>query len=424
MTSIPARPPGARPLALLCAAGAALLCLLAALSDARLVGAFHFRGGATDEAREEARRTRLLFLGTGLALGLVAFLVDTRLPHGRRGRARTRALLVVLSAGLPLLVADRALRPFVERWTGLFVSDPELGWFHAAGACDTYWGTRVRTNAQGLRGPPTLVPRPAGTRRVLVLGDSVVFGLSLADDEETLPAQLSVELAARVGPVECVNAGVSGWTTGQERAYLRARGLALEPDCVVLVFVLNDPVESIQRYGSDGRGAQLLYARPEGLRGWLAESGLVLALREWSLQRALRRAPEAPFSAYDLMRAPEAPRVEAAWQRTLADLAALQEDCARAGLPLAVVLFPYALQLGLPGSEAPQARLLAFARERSLTCLDLLPAFREAARPAGGDPRAWFLDGVHPSARGNRLAAAEIARFLEAKELLPAVEPR
>src|SRR6185295_19417304 len=41
----------------------------------------------------------------------------------------------------------------------------------------------VHINAQGTRGPEFQVPKPAGTFRILSLGDSRTFGWGLADEE-------------------------------------------------------------------------------------------------------------------------------------------------------------------------------------------------------------------------------------------------
>ena len=123
-----------------------------------------------------------------------------------------------------------------------------------------------------------------------MLGDSVVFGLTLEDDAETLPVRLERELQARAGgPFECLNAAVPGWSPLQHERYLARNGEAWRPDLVVLGFVLND-VPEVLVLGSTGGGVlsvQRAYTRPDLLPGWLAESGLYLALRELRLRRML-----------------------------------------------------------------------------------------------------------------------------------------
>ena len=97
-----------------------------------------------------------------------------------------------------------------------------------------------RTNALQLRGPEISKEKPAGTRRVLVLGDSYAFGLGV-DQDDTITAALQRRLAeAGIDPVECLNMGVPGYHTGQELARLEREGFELDPDLVVLFYCPND----------------------------------------------------------------------------------------------------------------------------------------------------------------------------------------
>jgi len=110
----------------------------------------------------------------------------------------------------------------------------------------TWDGTRTVTytiNDLGFRDREDLATaKPAGTSRVLFLGDSVTFGLEV-DLEETLVKQVERLLAPHGGPVECLNLGVSGYSPLQEVALLERNGLDLAPDLVVLCYNLNDPVD-------------------------------------------------------------------------------------------------------------------------------------------------------------------------------------
>ena len=101
-------------------------------------------------------------------------------------------------------------------------------------------GARIEINGAGFRGPLPAVPKPRGTRRVIVLGDSEVFGAKLGE-ADTLPAQLERALNARRGAGwDVLNFGVEGYDTLQETRLFETRGVALEPDVVVLYFVSND----------------------------------------------------------------------------------------------------------------------------------------------------------------------------------------
>lgn len=100
-------------------------------------------------------------------------------------------------------------------------------------------GARVRTNSEGVRAEGAhRRPKPPGVLRILLLGDSQAFGWGL-DMADTLGVQLAAGLGG-TGEVEVVNAGVPGYNAAQEAAWLRARGLAYEPDCVVVLYIGND----------------------------------------------------------------------------------------------------------------------------------------------------------------------------------------
>ncbi|MFN7146386.1 MAG: SGNH/GDSL hydrolase family protein [Myxococcota bacterium] len=80
---------------------------------------------------------------------------------------------------------------------------------------------RVSTNTLRLRGPE-IGPKPAGTKRILALGDSVTHGWGVTE-EEAWPARLEAELRQRGAAVEVINAGVpanmiatmASWCTSQ-----------------------------------------------------------------------------------------------------------------------------------------------------------------------------------------------------------------
>ena len=79
-----------------------------------------------------------------------------------------------------------------------------------------------------------------GTRRVLVIGDSYVFGIGV-DVQRTFPALLARHLnASRREPWEVINMGMNSYSTDQELMLLREFGPQLEPDVVVLVVCDND----------------------------------------------------------------------------------------------------------------------------------------------------------------------------------------
>ncbi|MHC5043469.1 MAG: SGNH/GDSL hydrolase family protein [Planctomycetota bacterium] len=105
---------------------------------------------------------------------------------------------------------------------------------------------QLKTNSLGFRGPEFPEQKASGEFLVLCLGDSVTFGLGLAD-VDTWPAWLAKalraapELAGR--PVRVINGAVPGWSSVQGMRLL-ARMKDLQPDVVVFWFGINDAKEA------------------------------------------------------------------------------------------------------------------------------------------------------------------------------------
>ena len=132
-----------------------------------------------------------------------------------------------------------------DRSQDLWVSDSSKGWFHRPrfvtelplGGPDR---GRVRTNSLGLRGPEVSRRKPPGTRRLLAIGDSYVFGYGV-DEEHTVTARLSGLLNARGRERwEVLNLGVNSYSTDQELVLFQELGPQLAPDVVVLFVCDND----------------------------------------------------------------------------------------------------------------------------------------------------------------------------------------
>jgi lysophospholipase L1-like esterase len=95
---------------------------------------------------------------------------------------------------------------------------------------------KVHINSLGTRGPEFEPAKPAGTFRILSLGDSRTFGWGLSETE-TYSAQLQELLRSRPGNsnrIEVINAGVNGWSFPQMLVYFRDIGRQYQPDLVIL----------------------------------------------------------------------------------------------------------------------------------------------------------------------------------------------
>lgn len=104
---------------------------------------------------------------------------------------------------------------------------------------------RASTNAVGLRDDP-IRPRAEFDERIVVLGDSMIFGHGV-DDHESFPNQLEAVLRESGLNADVINAGIKGYGTDGAYKLWQARlaPLALEPDLVIFAIYHNDLHDNI-----------------------------------------------------------------------------------------------------------------------------------------------------------------------------------
>src|SRR4029453_17992017 len=109
-----------------------------------------------------------------------------------------------------------------------------------------YYNPASPTNSFGLRSAEVAVPKPAGTFRILLLGDSFTFGFRAAD-EMVFARKLEQRLRADgFLSVEVVNAGVLSYCPLLEYLQYRHQLHALEPDLVILNFDMSDVQDHLE----------------------------------------------------------------------------------------------------------------------------------------------------------------------------------
>jgi lysophospholipase L1-like esterase len=97
-------------------------------------------------------------------------------------------------------------------------------------------------NSHGFRGPEYLPEKEPGTFRIVGLGDSVMFGWGVGQEEFYLHL-LEEELNGQYGgdlKFEVLDFAVPGYNTAIEVAVLEHKALAFDPDLVIIEFVNND----------------------------------------------------------------------------------------------------------------------------------------------------------------------------------------
>ncbi len=106
-----------------------------------------------------------------------------------------------------------------------------------------YRSTAVNTNSLGYRGLKEFGPKPAGVFRIIMIGDSGLFGWNAPNDGSTIPARLEHMLNSRLGGssrFEVLNMGVPSGITNYHVPTFATYGQELDPDLLIMFVGLND----------------------------------------------------------------------------------------------------------------------------------------------------------------------------------------
>jgi hypothetical protein len=342
--------------------------------------------------------------------------------------------LGILEGGLRLLGKGPAV--------SMLEFDPQTGWSKKPGFTQTKrtaeFSAHFEINELGLRDDPMDSPaKPAGTYRVVALGDSFTLGFSVERD------QLFVDLLEQAWrsegrPIEVLNAGTEGWDTAQQAAWLEANAGPLAPDLVLLLPYENDLYWNSQaayqtadgprpkpRYDADGTRENPTLEEPAP-RAWHQN----FAVTRWlgkpdSAGRAAHAFQPAGASRpvekeLAPLLAPRPALMDEVEARTTGALRALEAAAAGVGAELVVVPIPaaprseaawkgiYEQARGLAGldwsCDRPVDLLLGMAGELGLAAIDVRPAL-DAAAAAGP---IYYKSDWHFNEAGNRAFADAI----------------
>jgi hypothetical protein len=262
-------------------------------------------------------------------------------------------------------------------------------------------------NDKGYRDLPRAIPKPAGVRRVLSLGDSFAWGAGV-EFEDAYPQRLERALNRRRREAwEVVNLARPGMASVDHAAQLEQEGDAYAPDVVVLGYVLNDSQDAA---AAEAQRAEDWVRHPPPAPGPSALLGLVRS-RLWATAENRRRV-DGFLSMYE--------GGASGWEAARRSLKGMGAWCRQRGVPLVVVIFPLfgnPLDDGYPFASV-HAKVAAAAGEAGAKVVDLLPAYRGLR---------WDLlvvDGAldeHPNEIAHRIAAGAILRALD--DVVPWSEP-
>ncbi len=300
--------------------------------------------------------------------------------------------------------------------SSIFEGDPLLLWRLKPNLDHAIWDfTVVSTNAQHFRADYPIGPKPAGTFRIVCLGDSVTFGYRVPPvwpdkpkdyDPEWQPFPMLLEKELRKAnpnrQIEVFPMAVPGYTTHQGLAWLRRDIDYLKPDLVIASFGWNDASVS------DVADRQAIDTRwfPVTIR-WLIDHSQVFA----RATRWLRsRRTTAPRVVAPVPRVSESEYIE--------NFNAIVNVARSHQASVIVIGAPYRDSTTNPPEAELMTRYrasLKSAMQQSQTpYLEIL----ELTEAAGTVNQGFFGELIHPNHIGHRLMASELLKLMAQRHLL------
>jgi len=303
-------------------------------------------------------------------------------------------------------------------------------------------GVPVAINSYGLRGDEVTLPKPPRTFRIVAVGDSITFGYGIPVSDtfvKILERRLN-ERAHGEARYEVLNGATLGGALNDYYHFLSQKAAILQPDMILIGLCLNDILVysesgSISEAGAEWGGQDWTLSRT--LNSFLLRNSHLYMFHYARLKSFLYASGIFDINKVQgmnflTMEAPSAYQ-EKAWESSLEMLSRIIAFCREHGYGIVVVVFPMQMQLSPAelqfyrnkyrleiGNEVlsgePQRRLQTFAEASGVTLVNLLPAYR-AYNPEDLylRNRMVLADPVHPSVKGNRIAADEIFRVLWGK---------
>lgn len=199
---------------------------------------------------------------------------------------------VVAEGGARLIEATPLWRILPVAEVALYGPDSETGYTlrpNVSGVWATENHAQVAINALGLRDAAMTREKPAGTRRVVVVGDSMTEALQVQlEDSFVQVAERSLRDQGHA--VEVINLGLSGATPAVNVQRLRHKGLPLSPDIALVTssaIELSNPRpdddSAYPGYIADGQGGARIGMAFRDSRGFQLRVGLVGDALYWML---------------------------------------------------------------------------------------------------------------------------------------------
>jgi hypothetical protein len=155
-----------------------------------------------------------------------------------------KIITIFLSFIISLLIGEILIRflypQLIGKWSeraSFYIYDPLLGWKGKPNASGNFerinFNVEIQNNSLGFRGDEYSYSKTPNTKRILVLGDSYVWGYGVKKNEI-----FTSLMKKKLNNTEILNMGCSGYGNDQELLLLKSEGIKCDPDLVVVVVTL------------------------------------------------------------------------------------------------------------------------------------------------------------------------------------------
>jgi len=316
-------------------------------------------------------------------------------------------LLVILS----LVIFFGALEGLTRLLWNYEVSAPHIGAVVDGGdRVVVHEGIEYRTNAQGLRNREISKDKPKQTKRILVLGDSFIWGDGISADE-LITLHIENMLGGYGRGIEVVNTGKGGLNTTEEFARLKKHAPMVQPDLVVLFFFTND-VLRVEPKQTEGSGKALSWK--QRLKEVLRRNSKFMAYLYYQYKNVYAGKFGVPESLLpqDYFNLDDSKPGWVAFKQAIGDI---QQYCNSRDIKLLFVFIPTLTSLNenYPYSEL-RNKVTAYVNERDIPQVDLFNIL------APYDPvDIWVSpENTHWNNKATLISAEAVVQFINQHELL------
>jgi lysophospholipase L1-like esterase len=269
-------------------------------------------------------------------------------------------------------------------------------------------------NEYSMRNDEIVMPKPTGSKRIVILGDSLPYS-----GYPNFVTMLREKFAYDKN-IEIINASTPGYTNYQELVFLKKYILKIEPDLVILNYVLNDNFKFLHKF-DEKEGMLYTDEARESLKinnnfeKIVSKSYFLSRLKLASLNREanLDDSDTCFENHIDFNTAWK----DESWPDIDHQLEEMNSLLKKQNSKLSVVIFPLECQVksdflseNFNHITKPQQKVLEYGKKYDIKTLDLFMPFYTAIDK--NKEISLYTDGIHLTENGHSLSAEEISKFI------------